>query len=629
MITDDIKRLYFYEKQFLGARDFTDEQSYHIEMRRRHLIAHHNWGIVAGLGVVQDSNSLIWSVQPGMAVDGYGREILVFDPEPLDIQSIADQLVNESPPVFLKVWIAYQIEKANQPAAGFSVCDLPDQFMRTRETFRLIYQDDPPFDLRKGADPTKKDPGLEDNWPPAYQDLPDDPGVRWPVYLGTLRWDPVQKIITGIDLIDSKDNQARRYVGVIAEEIEAPNNKLTIRGRGNSRPLTTNENGVPVTIEGSLEVERQFLADTDANVVGSLGVGIGTAKADTKLQVSGGVDSSLDNGTGFLVIGPVGGKNLVIDDHSVMARNNKAAANLQIQAKGGDLIVHKDQAGKEFVVKDTGEVGIGTAAPTQLLTLGAPEGTRLEIARTSATLPWSQSSGAINPGAFVINQQSQGSTQPGADFALMRDGKKRVILGDTSTFLSSQDNGDLLFFINREEAAEAEVMRINAAGNVGIGTANPAAKLDVNGDIRCHTTSGGSWSYTEKIFFAASVTTNSLAWVELVNYTRTISTPALANLIVTVHIPFTGNDTAAKRSRIRLDFDGVPISDASKFNETIWELHEITLTGLVANVAAGVHTLKLFAMVDGGTLNIPHFNAALIESTAPALFANLFLVGFY
>ena len=72
MNTDDIKRLYFYEKQFLGVRDFQDEQVYHIEMRRRHLIAHHLWGIVAGLEIRQDQNSKVWYVQPGMAVDGFG-----------------------------------------------------------------------------------------------------------------------------------------------------------------------------------------------------------------------------------------------------------------------------------------------------------------------------------------------------------------------------------------------------------------------------------------------------------------------------------------------------------------------------------------------------------------------------
>ena len=88
MNADDIKRLHFYERQFLGVRDFQDEQAYHIEMRRRHLLAHHTWGIVVGLEIKQGENSEIWVVQPGIAVDGYGREIIVPEPEPLDTDQI-------------------------------------------------------------------------------------------------------------------------------------------------------------------------------------------------------------------------------------------------------------------------------------------------------------------------------------------------------------------------------------------------------------------------------------------------------------------------------------------------------------------------------------------------------------
>ena len=143
--------------------------------------------------------------------------------------------------------------------------------------------------------------------------------------------------------------------------------------------------------------------------------------------------------------------------------------------------------GKEvFTILPSGNVGIGATNPAQLLTLGGQEGTRLEIARTSASFPWVQPSGAINPGSFVINQQSQGSSHPEADFALMRDRKKRVILGDVDTFLSSQDGGNIRFFVNREEPGEQEIMRVTGSGRVGIGTTNtnPVATLDVAGSFR-------------------------------------------------------------------------------------------------------------------------------------------------
>lgn len=134
MATDDIKRLYFYERQFLRTRDFQDEQAYHIEMRRRPLIAHHTWGIVVGLEIKQDATSKIWSVQPGMAVDGFGREIVVFAPKPLDTNQIARQLAGVTTSTNLNIWLDYQVERTNRPAPGYEVCDQKDQFTRVRET---------------------------------------------------------------------------------------------------------------------------------------------------------------------------------------------------------------------------------------------------------------------------------------------------------------------------------------------------------------------------------------------------------------------------------------------------------------------------------------------------------------
>src|SRR5580698_6941999 len=82
----DIERLNYYEGEFLGAADFEAEQEYHREMRRRHNVGQHTWGIVSGFDLVQIPNGAVDPngglpevdiyVQPGMAVDGFGREIV-------------------------------------------------------------------------------------------------------------------------------------------------------------------------------------------------------------------------------------------------------------------------------------------------------------------------------------------------------------------------------------------------------------------------------------------------------------------------------------------------------------------------------------------------------------------------
>lgn len=44
----DIVRLNYYEGEYLGAVDFEAEQVYHRDMRRRHNVGAHSWGIIAG-----------------------------------------------------------------------------------------------------------------------------------------------------------------------------------------------------------------------------------------------------------------------------------------------------------------------------------------------------------------------------------------------------------------------------------------------------------------------------------------------------------------------------------------------------------------------------------------------------
>jgi len=99
-------------------------------------------------------------------------------------------------------------------------------------------------------------------------------------------------------------------------------------------------------------------------------------------------------------------------------------------------------------------------------------------------------------------------------------------------------------------------------------------------------------------------------------------------LQVTFHIPFVGNPTSGSRNRIILNFDDTHVSDATKFVNTSWELHDVTLTGLVPNVQHGQHSLSIWVLTDSGNLNIPHYNVSLCENTVnPKLFANYYYFG--
>ena len=65
--------------RLLTANDLREEQEYHREKHRRHLQMLHGFGVVDGLQVDIASDGTTISVEPGMAIDPYGREIVLDD----------------------------------------------------------------------------------------------------------------------------------------------------------------------------------------------------------------------------------------------------------------------------------------------------------------------------------------------------------------------------------------------------------------------------------------------------------------------------------------------------------------------------------------------------------------------
>src|SRR5690242_14785662 len=68
-------RVRYTERQILSAADLNDEQAYRLAAQRRHLAGQHRWGIVQGLRLQVVPGGFV--IQPGYAVDGFGRELLV------------------------------------------------------------------------------------------------------------------------------------------------------------------------------------------------------------------------------------------------------------------------------------------------------------------------------------------------------------------------------------------------------------------------------------------------------------------------------------------------------------------------------------------------------------------------
>ncbi len=84
----DIKRLHYFDHQFLVEADFTDEQKYHLDMRRRHNRILHTFGVADGLRVKKSGDNHI-TIEAGTAIDREGREMVLDSDREMDLNAFS------------------------------------------------------------------------------------------------------------------------------------------------------------------------------------------------------------------------------------------------------------------------------------------------------------------------------------------------------------------------------------------------------------------------------------------------------------------------------------------------------------------------------------------------------------
>jgi Carboxypeptidase regulatory-like domain len=176
-----VTRVRFRERQLLRAVDLEDEQSYLITTRRRHNIGPHGWGILSGLELTRSPDGIV--LEPGVAVDGYGRELIV--PSPILIPPDAFNALKQKR---LDVWLFYDLVEANVPQRGARDCG-PGRNTRNRERASLRLTRAPVVSKSDGARASRTPaavPFADLPFPPS-RTSPDDPAREWPVYLGRIR----------------------------------------------------------------------------------------------------------------------------------------------------------------------------------------------------------------------------------------------------------------------------------------------------------------------------------------------------------------------------------------------------------------------------------------------------------
>jgi hypothetical protein len=425
----DIERLRYYEHQYLGAVDFQDEQDYQRDMRRRHSVGLHAWGIVVGLELEERdpvsgaSGPIEMYIRPGMAIDGFGRELVLL--EPFQIPPDPRLFQGLFGAGYVPVWITYAQNSVRRPVPGWEQCLSDDQFGRVQENFRVLVglqisphtpivvagQTVTTSSTTSGSSLTGITIPPDEAVP--YQDLPSDdadPVPRWLIRLGSVNWDATRRAFLQGDPATLAEE--RRYVSLIGERALVPRRQLLIRNRfdedGVTRAIVENTNTGPSS--GAEAVARE--SDTAGIRVGWFGSG---RAAVSDLQPGTAMVSALPDAEQLAFNHEGNGGQLTFHTknwHERMRISEDGLVGIGTKTPAAGLDVRRDWDGEQGDVQLLGDkpsVRL-TGSESWLLQLGANDPGTLEFLHRSGAAQWDtvldlQADGRVDvPGAFGLRQ---------------------------------------------------------------------------------------------------------------------------------------------------------------------------------------------------------------------------------
>jgi hypothetical protein len=231
MWVDDTERPNYWDGQYVRASDFVATVEYGREMRRRLSLAQHAWGIFRGLDLVErpragSTTQVDLFISPGLAIDGFGRELGVYHPLALS-PTLFQRYPSEK---WVRVWLRYDTDLINPPTSGFQTCNDPGAAYRTLETVRVELGE--VGEISRVHDPIQVDGKsiVEAQYPDElsipFQALPDDDELTsswWLVPIGYAHWNGADGFIAAADDTDrAKQRKGRVYGGEVASHTYAP-----------------------------------------------------------------------------------------------------------------------------------------------------------------------------------------------------------------------------------------------------------------------------------------------------------------------------------------------------------------------------------------------------------------------
>jgi hypothetical protein len=215
---------------------------------------------------------------------------------------------------------------------------------------------------------------------------------------------------------------------------------------------------------------------TDAVYVDAEGlVGIGTTTPDVTLHVATGTDVNPTGGA-FLQMGSSSATNLAIDNNEIMTRIAGAASDMYVNREGGHVMIGN--------LGYDSRLGIGVSSPWATLTVsndlaspGNPTNGLIYADNENDSSPLADASVGVR-----VNGPSAGNPYVSYD-----------IRGEAgwSTGIDNDDENKFKIAARWDDIAVNTRVTVTTGGNVGIGTTNPAERLDVRGNIIIRSESSG------------------------------------------------------------------------------------------------------------------------------------------
>ena len=481
-----IKRLRYFNHQFLRVEDFQEEQDYHLRMRRRLNRVLHTWGVAEGLQVTADAGANSVKVAPGTAIDEQGREIVLLTErtEPLATYAVKTVFVTLR-------YLEEPTDETDETGTGFEA-------RRWTERAEVKVVDAAP--ARQGDVLLLARVNLAAN--------------------GT------------VASVDEGDVAARRrYAGVVGGDLEVRSLALAMEGRpAADYPLLRYGAIQRADLTGSLRVTQNAavggtLAVTgtstltgNATLAGRLGVG--TAAPDAAVHLAGG-SWDLAAGEGDFKVGDAA-QRLKIG----VALGGAGGGDVRIRAHGGTNRLILGSGTADVLAVQNGRVGIGTLDPKASLHVpesgiqigasstvannfhfvsdevpsGAPRALRLYGGNygSGTHLLSVTATGRVGIGTTVPAAQLHATTHIAVGPIVSGPGNGKLeasgpvaelslIRRSLTAWPAAPAAGDRWVWFNHDGTmrlwteAYGDTLAATATGRIGIGTTSPAARLHVNG----------------------------------------------------------------------------------------------------------------------------------------------------